>query len=91
MRQIGLASVELFLRSRQRRVDSSVDIGLDRSSGNLRFIDLDGLLHLLLHAVEIERLVARDAFGHLADEPFGDVALLDEPLGVVLDQQIQNR
>ena len=86
-----LAVVDLLLRPRQRATDNVVEIGLDRPSRDLLFIDFDGVAHRLLHAVEIERLVARDALRHFLDEAFGDVALSRHLLGIVRDQQIEDR
>src|SRR5208283_4972962 len=76
-----LALIDLRPRLRQGRVDAGVYIRLDRSPSDLRFIDLDGPLHLLFHAVEIERFVAGDALGHFLDEALGDIALARRLLG----------
>jgi hypothetical protein len=73
------------------RPDNVVKIGLHRPSGDLLFIDLDGVLDRLFHAVEIQRLVAGDALGHLPDEAFRDVALPRRLLGIVFHQQIEDR
>ena len=87
----GLTLVDLFLRPRQSAADDVVEIGFHRPSGDLLFVNLDGVLDRLFHAVEIERFVARDALGHFPDEALGDVALARRLLGIVLDQQIEDR
>jgi hypothetical protein len=71
-----LSSIDLFLRPRKRTADDLVQVGLDRPSRDLLFINFDGVGHCLLHAIEIEPFVAGDAFRHFFDEPIGDVALL---------------
>jgi hypothetical protein len=85
-----LALIDLRPRLRQGRVDTGVDVGLDRSSGDLRFVDLDGPLHLLFHPIDIERFVAGDALSHFLDETFGDVPFARQLLGIGFHQQIEN-
>ena len=86
-----LSLVDLLPGAGERAVDDVVEVGLDRPSGDLLFVDFDGVAHRLLHAVEIERPVARDPPRHLADEAFGDSRSCGDLLGVVLDQEIEDR
>ena len=89
-REARLALIDLRPRLRQGRVDAGVDIGLYRSTGDLRFIDFDSPLHLLFHAVEIERFVAGDVLGHFLDEALGYVPFARQLLGIGFHQQIEN-
>ena len=57
----GLTLVDLLLRPRQSATDNVVEVGFNRPSRDLLFVNLDGVHHRLFHAVKIKRLVARIA------------------------------
>src|SRR6185437_2722692 len=91
LRETRLPSVEMLLGPHQRPADNIVRAALNLPSRDLLLIELDSVPHGLLHAVEVERRIGRHPLRHLADEALRDLALLRRLLGIVRDQQIEDR